>query len=156
MLGDIVPTVVYQRHREPTGWLWRDPGPEVQLTVQPPEHDSPVVALNLSLSGTITNDRIQAVLGPDCAIWTLTHAQPHNDFVRTADQLAEFRVVARKMLDSIKARHGQDAELHLFPAMPVSMAIELGRIRMPKADSPFVLYDQNHLTGGFAKVFMIN
>ena len=155
LLGDIVPAEVYQRHREPVGWLWRDPGPETQLTVQPPERDSPVVALNLSLSATITNDRIQAIMGRDCAIWTLTHAQPHNDYVRTADQVSNFRIVARKMLDNIKAQHGQDVELHVFPAMPVSMAIELGRVRMPKADLPFVLYDQNHRTGGFTKIFTI-
>ena len=156
LLGDIVPTVVYQRHREPIGWLWRDAGPEVQLTVQVPEYDSPVIALNLSLSGTITKDRIQDVLGPNCAIWTLTHDQPHNDFVRTADQLADFRVIVRRMLDSIKARHGQNAELHLFPAIPVSMAIELGRVRMPKADIPFIIYDQNRLNGGFTKAFTLN
>jgi hypothetical protein len=32
--------------------------------------------------------------------------------------------------------------LSVFPAMPVACAVELGRIRMPKADLPWLVYDQ--------------
>jgi hypothetical protein len=32
----------------------------------------------------------------------------------------------------------------IFPAMPVSCAVELGRIRMPKADPPWTIFDQNN------------
>ncbi|WP_041259700.1 SAVED domain-containing protein [Fibrella aestuarina] len=156
LLGDIVPSVIYQRHREPATWSWRELNNPVVFHVNPPEHDYATVALNLSLSATITADRIQAVLGPECAIWTLTHEQPHNDFLRTSNQLADFRNVLRRLLDAVKARHGQDTRLHIFPAMPAAMAIELGRVRMPKADVAFALYDQNHRTSGFTSALTIN
>ena len=38
------------------------------------------VALNLSLSATIDNERIINVLGTDTSIWTVTIPKPDNDF----------------------------------------------------------------------------
>jgi hypothetical protein len=37
--------------------------------------------------------------------------------------------------------HGEQATIHIFPAVPVSVAIEIGRVRMPKSDLPLVVYD---------------
>jgi hypothetical protein len=45
--------------------------------------------------------------------------------------------------------------LHVFPAMPVSLAVELGRVRMPKADLPWLLYDQMNARGGFIRALVI-
>ena len=61
----------------------------------------------------------------------------------------------RIAFDRIKAKHGQDAKLHIFPAMPVSAAIELGRVWMPKADLPMIIYDQNWKREGFFKTITI-
>ena len=54
-------------------------------------------------------------------------------------------------MDRIKALHGQDAVLHVFPAVPVSIAVEIGRVWMPKADLPLCIYDQNRKLNGFTK-----
>lgn len=48
--------------------------------------------------------------------------------------------------------HGEGATTHLFPAIPVSAAVELSRAWMPKADFPLVIYDQNR-GGGFVRAF---
>ena len=50
----------------------------------------------------------------------------------------------RRTLDAIKACHGEDRTMHVFPALPVSAAVELGRVLMPKADVPCLVYDRNH------------
>jgi hypothetical protein len=47
-------------------------------------------------------------------------------------------------LNEIKAVHGQDNIINVFPAMSNATAIELGRVRMPKADLPMLIYDQNY------------
>ena len=52
-------------------------------------------------------------------------------------------------MDEIKAKHGQSTLLHVFPAMPVAMSVELGRARQPKADLPWRTYDQVNKRGGF-------
>ena len=51
--------------------------------------------------------------------------------------------------------HGQRTSLNIFPAMPVACAVELGRVRMPKADMPWVVFDQNNKRGRFIKALEI-
>jgi len=89
--------------------------------------------------------------------------KPNNDYMRSKKGLLDFRKLMRKAFDKIKAKHGQDVELNIFPAMPVSVAIELGRVWMPKADLPMIIYDQNLIIydqnsklGGFSKAIKIN
>jgi len=70
---------------------------------------------------------------------------------RAFRQLRLFRQQFRLLLDRVKARHGQDVVLHVFPAVPLSVAVEIGRVWMPKADLPLCIYDQNRKLGGFTK-----
>lgn len=56
----------------------------------------------------------------------------------------------------IKEKHGQQTALHIFPAMPVACAVELGRIRMPKADMPWFIYDQNNKQKKFINALEIS
>jgi hypothetical protein len=60
--------------------------------------------------------------------------------------------------NKIKAVHGQNTALHLFPVMPISLAIETGRVWMPKADMPLIIYDQNSAneSKGFEKTITIH
>jgi len=70
---------------------------------------------------------------------------------RSHDQAA-FRVVLRRLYDRIKARHGEAAIIHLFPALPASLAMEVGRVWMPKSDLLLRPYD-NHRASGFIPAF---
>ena len=153
LLSDIPESKVYQRHREPQTWRWQDDDLSTQFSVIEPEHIKPMVALNISLSATIDNSRIEQVLGVDVSIWKLTVPQPHNDFMRSASQLQKFRKNFRALMDKIKSKHGHDTTLHIFPAVPVSVAIEIGRTWMPKADMAMVLYDEIKKRNGFVKAF---
>ena len=68
---------------------------------------------------------------------------PHNDFMKTKEQLPLFRKHIRQLMVSIKQKHGQRKPLHVFLVMPVSCAVVFGRARMLKADMPWVIYDHN-------------
>ena len=57
---------------------WQDPD-GFDYIVEEPEVIQKV-ALNLSLSATIDNERIINVLGTDTSIWTVTIPKPDNDF----------------------------------------------------------------------------
>ena len=61
--------------------------------------------------------------------------------MRCEGQLMQFNRVARATMDAIKTTHQNADRLKIFMAVPASCAVELGRIRMPKADLPWVLYD---------------
>ena len=85
----------------------------------------------------------------------MTIDEPVNDFLKSPNQLSTFRDQYKKLLDRIKAVHGDDAILHVFPAVPVSVALEMGRVRMPKADLKMIIYDQNRTVGGFVQAIAI-
>lgn len=149
LLNDIQHLEVHQPVRIPKSWNLTNDGDDCEYIINRPKNTSfSKVALNISLSATITNDRITSVIGEDCSIYTLTIEDPFNDFLKNKSQLASFSVAIRKLLNEIKAVHGSGANLNIFPAMPIATAIEFGRVWMPKADMSLVIYDENN---GFKK-----
>lgn len=155
LLCDIVPATVHQRHREPATWRWARDGSPINFRVTEPEqHRSGSVALKLAASATVSDDRLEAVLGPDAAIWTLCADDPHNDILRRPEDQSAFRKELRRLYDRIKARHGKGVILHVFPVLPASLAVEVGRVWMPKSDLALRLYD-NHRSHGFIPTFDI-
>ena len=155
LMVDIPRAEIFQLFREPPGWRWPDQASKLNIKLIEPDSFSGQPALVLSMSATVTSDRITDVLGSGTSIWTVTVPKPNNDFTRSRHHLSTFRKALRPVLDEIKARHGQSTMLHIFPAMSVSLAIELGRIRMPKAEMPWQIYDQNNALGGFAPALQI-
>lgn len=154
LLGDIVPAVIHQRHREPATWAWQDDQPALVLNVGEPAAGAGPVALKLAVSADVDDDRIRAALGDAAAIWSITATGAHNDILRRPEDQANYRRLLRALFNRIKAVHGQSTVIHVFPALPASLAVETGRIWMPKADAPLRLYDQNGASG-FARAFDI-
>lgn len=156
LISDIYPTDVYQLHREPKTWKWQDGPANFDFKVIEPTNIHKNIALNLSLSATIDNGRITNILGEDTSIWTITIPSPNNDFVKGKNQLSKFRVLIRELFNKIKSIHGEENVIHIFPATPISTAVELGRVWMPKADLPLYLYDENKKNGGFQFTFSVD
>jgi hypothetical protein len=104
------------------------------------------VALKLELSGLIDDSRVVSVLGDDVSIWSLTAAGAHNDIMRSPDDLRLWRQHLRGALEAIKDHHGHAEMVHVFPAIPVSAAVEVGRVWMPKGGFLAAL-DINHEIG---------
>jgi hypothetical protein len=154
LLCDITPADVYQRHREPPTWAWPASARTPVIRIQEPGSTSGTPALVLALSATIVAPRITAVLGEKASIWSITVAAPHNDVLRSRQMLGELRTALRHLLNRIKAAHGEASTLHIFPAAPAAVNVELGRVRMPKADTAWTLYDQVG-DRGFIQAFTI-
>ena len=156
-LSDIPFAETYQRRREPQSWSWEDdPKTYVYELISPSIPKPGDAALVFALSAQITDERVAQVLGNDIPIWRITISNPNNDFVRSRPQTEAFRTKMREVLDRIKIAQGEHAVIHVFPAMPVSLAVDFGRIINSKADLPVVVYDQNRKLGGFAKALEIN
>ena len=156
LLGDIVPCDVYQLHREPQTWVWPSGAESPCYVIREPQSKTGKAALVLSLSASIDLKRVTSVLGEDASIWTITVETPQNDLMKSREQLAGLRALLRRVFDQIKFAHGQSAVLHIFPAAPVSACVEVGRVRMPKADMPWQLYDQVNPIGGFVSALSIS
>jgi hypothetical protein len=156
LLTDKLKVQTYQLHREPVEtWRWFDGPSEADFHLKPPRETSHPPVLILSLSDYINSDRIIAVLGSDISIWEFTIEAPDNDFLQSRLQLSAFRKAMRAALVCIGKAHDHTTPLSIFPAIPVACAVELGRIRMPKAQMPWIIYDQNNLCNKFIKVLTI-
>lgn len=155
LLNDLNNVKVYQKHREPSTWEWQNIESDVKYHVSEPDDKTKAPVLILSLSASISVDRIEAVLGDDISVWELTISDmPNNDFLKSEQLLLAFRMKIRSLLDKIKLHH-KCVDLYIFPAMPVSAAVEFGRVWMPKADMPLIIYDENKIKGGFYKTITI-
>lgn len=155
LINDIQHAEIHQPVRDPKTWNLNDDSAETFYYVIEPSERLPIVALNISLSATISNDRITSVLGNDSSIYTLTIDEPFNDFLKSKNQLQDFSIEVRKLFNYIKSKYNAQTPLHVFPAMPIATAIEFGRIWMPKADMPLNVYDENTAKSGFFKALDI-
>lgn len=155
LFSDLYSAQIYQLHREPSTWKWLGENVEVKHIIIEPNSQEKKVALKLELSADIIDDRITEVINEKCSIWSISHKKPNNDYIRNKSNLQNFREAMREAFNRIKKKHGENVILHVFPAMPVSTAIELGRVWMPKADLPMIIYDQNKHNRGFHKTIKI-
>jgi hypothetical protein len=156
LINDISVAEMYQPVRSSNTWKLSNDPASITYSVISPSAKHKSVALNISLSATVTNDRITTLLGNECSIYTITIASPFNDFLKSKNDLVEFGNTMRKLFDRIKAEYDDTTPLHIFPAMPIATAIEVGRVWMPKADMPLFIYDQNTAADGFKKVLEIH
>lgn len=158
LIRDISGADVYQRHREPLppGWAWQDHPDGFAYSIERPEGATGQPALVLGLSAPVVDDRVIGKLGKDAAIWRVTIPQPNNDYLKSAQQLQQFRELIRPLLDEIKNRYPSGTLLNVFPAVPVSVCVELGRAIQPKAHMPLRLWDENKDLGGFIHALDIN
>lgn len=143
LLTDKLDVETYQLHREPKGWRWDSSQTDFEFAVNEPENKQGKPVLLLSLSDRVDHKRIHTVLGEQVSIWEITHEAPHNDFLKSNFQLMLFRQQIRKLMVEIKRHHGNTNPLHVFPVMPISCCIEMGRARMPKADMDWIIYDND-------------
>jgi hypothetical protein len=149
LISDIATADVRQLLRSPKGWKWDPKGRPMGYDVIRPARAAGAVALKLEISAPVVDERIRPVLGNDAAIWSIAAADAHNDIMRRPEDLAEFAKLFRKTLDDIKVVHGESTVVHVFPAVPVSAAVEAGRSWQPKAHPSLKIYDQNRKLGGF-------
>jgi hypothetical protein len=156
LFTDKISVDTYQPIREPKTWRWQEEPKDFEFIVTNDEEYEKEPVLILSLSGKISKDRIYEVTGQDVNIWEITVPESflHNDFMRSKAQLSLFRKEIRKLMVQINEKHSKKP-LKIFPAMPISCAIELGRVRMPKADMEWIIYDQNNKADKFIEAITI-
>ncbi|WP_410477413.1 SAVED domain-containing protein [Planococcus sp. ANT_H30] len=158
LFTDKVDVDVYQPIREPKTWMWQDFPEGFEFLIKKPVTCNHPPVLVISLSDKVSHDRIHSILGKEVSIWELTvkDGLVGNDIIRSKAQLVMMRTVVRQLMRDIKEKHGFSTSLSIFPAMAVSCAVEMGRARMPKAEMPWVIYDQNNHERIFIKALTID
>ena len=144
ILNDRYNVQVYQKHREPDTWRWLENRSSNSIIVEEPADKTKEPMLIIALSTQAIKARVLRRFGANASIWTITCDIPGNDMMESKYQLEQFRMAARKVMDDIKNSNPENIDLRIFMAAPASCAVELGRIRMPKADSKWVIFDYSN------------
>lgn len=161
-LDDKVQTHIYQRHRDDTqnAWRWPSPSPEparFSFNVKRPGTDDTRVALMVCLSGTVgLSDLPQSVA--EAHIYELHPDQPSvpdPSIIDSPAALANFEGTCRRFLSHVEAAHGRLTHVDLFPAVPLSAAITLGRVLMPNVSPTWRVHDRDD-TGTFAPALEVH
>jgi hypothetical protein len=157
LFTDKISVDTYQPTKEPKTWSWQDDPDDFEFIINEPKDFTNPPVLIVSLSDKISHERVTSVVGKNISIWEITVAEVyrHNDFIKHPNQLSKLRTSLRKLMAKIREKHGQKTPLMIFPTMPISCAIEFGRIRMPKAEMPWIIYDQNNKMNSFIKALEI-
>lgn len=154
LFSDITDVEVQQLQREPIQeWYLgdgKDENFDVKLNI--PNKKYAKVALNISITADISEERIRNVLGKECDIIKIESTIHGNDIIKNKSQLEIYKKKIREAYESIKDTYGRDCEINVFPAMPISIAIETGRCWMKKAHPRLTIYDEKN---GFKKALEI-
>jgi hypothetical protein len=116
--------------------------------------DGEHIAINLSLSGRITKESIENTMRGRVPTYTITIEKPNRNYLYAKEQLELFRNEWYTLLSGIRERHSGRCEIHLFPAIPNSIAVEIGRSLLPKSDPVIVIYDY-HRQKGFVRTISV-
>ncbi|MCL4280588.1 MAG: SAVED domain-containing protein, partial [Ignavibacteriaceae bacterium] len=146
-LGDISSVDVYQRHRFTKSWRWENIQDNLfDYAIDYPQivgKPTKCVAVNLSLSGTIHSGEIIQSVGAGVPIYTIRISNPRRDFLIAKEYLELFANRWHRLLSDIRKIHGPSSEILLFPAVPNSVAVEIGRALRPKIDPSIHIYNKS-------------
>lgn len=161
-IGDTVPADIYQSHRniEDTSktWSWQeDSSVELPYLVScEQDGKGEVVLLKLAISDTIEHDKYENLVSDNCSIYQITVSEASPHFLKLKRQLEIFSYEYRKLLNQIQAKHGKNCKILILPAVPVSIAVECGRVILPTKDPEIHACEYYREEGGFQRVLKIN
>lgn len=139
LLNEKYPVRVFQKIRTPQTWTWQN-GAVFSFTVTEPKDKSKQPAVVFAISADAIIKRTEDYYHGEASIWVLTVDHPDMNIMLSEDQLTSFRTAARSFIEQVSNSTSFDS-IHVHMAMPVSCAIELGRVWMPKAHKDLLLFD---------------
>lgn len=154
LIGDRVPVTVHQPQREPLDrWTWpvnpAMPAPTFSFTL--PDQDSiEELAVSFSISGAVKATDIERAL-PNVPLATFFVENPSTSVVDCEAVQQGFVKTWREFQTELHQRYGRLSKLHVFPALPISLAVELGRCVLPKVMPQMHMWD--FVKGDFVPAF---
>lgn len=165
-LGEHHPCDLYQRHRTPPTWCWPSDvhsAPPLDIEVRRPPgrvRGQHAIAL-LSLSGSVDHQtaldaaRARGAEG-DIGVWEVAASGSAVDIIKSPEHIHTFWQKWREALGHIHDKLGDQGEVHVFPALPIPLAIEVGRRMLPGADPTLHIYDRDRLCGSHGQHYRLS
>lgn len=147
-LDDTFATDVYDNHRVARSWEWPDSELAAQFETSVPSDPTSAAeaVLVLNVSGSISDFEVPASLA-DLPRWTLTLSgtTPGPNPLRSPADLTAFSIAARGLFAEVELHAKGTQRLHVLAALPLSAAVELGRVHDAHVHPRLAVY---HRTDG--------
>ena len=145
-IGDKIPLEIFQKHRNgDEGWVWPADGEPSRFSYKKVQDgsDETLVAVTLSLSGQISNEQLPNGLLQGFTIYSImpVGTAPNRTILSSRNSLEAFRRVYADLLRDIEQHHPHASVIHIFPAIPISGAIILGRELLRNVSPSVLIYD---------------
>lgn len=151
LLGNKTAAATFQWDRTRETWDFpaqRQAKPQqVQMPEVPPASGDRQLAIALAFSAEVALDAVHEAV-PGVPVVRFGVPRPTPMLVEDADDIRQFRSDITALM--ARVRNAGYTRVHLFPAMPLSLAVELGRQVLPKADPPIDVWD--YFNPRFARV----
>ncbi|MHB8132236.1 MAG: SAVED domain-containing protein, partial [Mobilitalea sp.] len=149
LVGDRIPCTIHQAQRNQSNpWVWpaikKTPRPVFSYNI-PDQISSDCIALAVNISGSSDSTELTALL-PKAQLGVFSVDIPSPSVVDDETVLFDFRRTWMEMMTSIYEKNHY-VMLNLFPAVPNSVAIEMGRNIHPHACPPITIW--NKIEGQF-------
>ncbi|MBK5211244.1 MAG: SAVED domain-containing protein [Coriobacteriia bacterium] len=148
LLSDQYDSHPYQCHRTGEKWAWKRTSREVDYRINRPHQPNTTsknIALILSLSASISHERVTAILPKtETPIYEISIAEPNFDFVESEAIADAFIKTTRSIMDEIRNMFPLCEAILLFPAMPNSLAVRFGMNYMFTSDLPVVIFNEHN------------
>lgn len=159
--GDTVPSDIFQSNREledtSLTWTWKEnKNPFEYKSVCEKQGSGSVIFLVLSISDYISRDKYSSLLTEDCSVYHVFVDNPSPHFLNSKAKLSEYSKIYRKTLDTIQKTHGPHCKIYILPAIPVSVAVESGRVLLPTKDPDIYVCEYNKERITFEAVLQLN
>ncbi len=154
-IGDTISTDLYQKHRKITNanqaWSWQaeELKTENGFIVNPihVNKNSRNVGVVLSLSAEIPTERYKKLIVDNYSIYDITIDNPSLYFLKSPKQIEEFSRKYRGLLNDIQSTHGDSCKVYIIPAVPAPIAVECGRVLLPKSDPEIFACEYDEVNG---------
>jgi len=145
MIGDKLPCDIYQKTRYPDTWEWQSMELTNKFTIESTSKQcvGNKVALIISLSNDIQDERVLKI-DKYHTIYKIKAETLGVDCIKSPHDLSEFWHVYQQVMDQILNEHGGECQIHLFSAMPVSAAFEVGRRYMPNVYPKVTIFEEDN------------
>jgi hypothetical protein len=144
-LDDVHGVELYQRHRSTEGWVWPSDadGPQFKLDVTAALTDKAEAVLILNVSGSIHPNEIpERLRGLPLFRLYPDGAPAQADTIESKKALQSYKAALRLLFAQLEAEHKSIRMLHVFAALPITAAVELGRVPDPVVHPAMQLYDR--------------
>ena len=141
LLNEKIPVRVFQKIRDLQTWNWQE-GEPFEFSVIEPDDKTKHPVMIFAISADTIIERTKAYYKDNASVWIMTTDNPNTNIMLSEKQLDAFRASARSFVELV-SKSASEAVIDVHMAMPVSCAVELGRVWMSKAHKDLQLYENN-------------